>query len=146
MAKRRVLLVDDEEAVAKGFARALEAAGYETEHAGNGLEALRALERSRFDAMVTDVFMPERDGLEAIREVRRLYPEMGIVAVSGGFGTTDVAVWLKVARALGARCVLKKPVSNADLLQAVSDTLSTASASDANPRAPPESPSPERQS
>ena len=77
------------------------------------------LEQSRFDAMVTDIFMPERDGLEMIREVHKLFPGMGIVAVSGGFGTVDVTQWLNVALALGASVALKKPVKSADLIAAV---------------------------
>ena len=119
MGKRSVLLVDDEESVAKGFARVLAAADYETFWAPNGKVASKMLEQSRFDAMVTDIFMPERDGLEMIREVHKLFPGMGIVAVSGGFGTVDVTQWLNVALALGASVALKKPVKSADLIAAV---------------------------
>jgi DNA-binding NtrC family response regulator len=124
MAKRSVLLVDDEESVAKGFARVLAAADYETRWACNGLVASRILEQCRFDAMVTDIFMPEREGLETIREVHKLYPGMGIVAVSGGFGTVDVLHWLNVALALGAAVVLKKPVTTSDLIAAVGAAIS----------------------
>jgi CheY-like chemotaxis protein len=119
MGKRSVLLVDDEESVAKGFARVLAAVDYETSWAQNGKVASKMLEQSRFDAMVTDIFMPERDGLEMIREVHKLFPGMGIVAVSGGFGTVDVTQWLKLALALGASVALKKPIKSADLIAAV---------------------------
>ncbi|MGD0679691.1 MAG: response regulator [Polyangiaceae bacterium] len=124
MGRRRVLLVDDDEAVAKGFARVLETAGYETQYAGDGLVAEKVLLKATFDVAVIDLFMPEREGLETIREVHRLYPDMGIVVASGGFGTVDVALWLKVARALGASAALKKPVSSGELLGAVLAALS----------------------
>jgi CheY-like chemotaxis protein len=119
MGTPRILLVDDEYTVARGFARVLEKEGYETQLAGNGLIAAEALARARFDALVVDLCMPEREGLETIREAHRLYPDMGIVAVSGAFGGDDLALWLKVAIALGAAAALKKPVSSADLLHAV---------------------------
>ena len=88
--------------------------GYETRWACNGLVALQMLNESRFDAMVCDLFMPERQGLETIRDVRKLYPAMGIVVASGGFGTTEVSLWLKTALALGAVAALAKPVSSGD--------------------------------
>ncbi len=114
MNRGRVLLVDDDEAVAKGFERVLGMVGYETRWACNGLVALQMLNESRFDAMVCDLFMPERQGLETIRDVRKLYPAMGIVVASGGFGTTEVSLWLKTALALGAVAALAKPVSSGD--------------------------------
>ena len=123
MGKRYVLLVDDEESVAKGFARVLEANGYETRWARDGLVAAKLLQQYRFDAMVTDIFMPEREGLETIREVHKLYPGMGIVVASGGFGTVDLAQWFNVAVALGASATLKKPVASSVLLAAVGDAI-----------------------
>ena len=119
MDRKRVLLVDDDEAVAKGFARVLGTHGCETEWACNGLVALKLLEASRFDVMVCDLFMPEREGLETIREVRKLYPSTGIVVASGGFGSTEVSLWLKIALALGAVAALAKPVSSGELIAAV---------------------------
>lgn len=113
------MLVDDDEAVARGFERVLGIVGYETHWACNGLVALQMLHESRFDAMVCDLFMPEREGLETIRDVRKLYPGTGIVVASGGFGTTEVSLWLKTALALGAVAALAKPVSSGDLMSAV---------------------------
>jgi len=113
------LVVDDDEAVARAFGRVLGSFGYETRRACNGLVALKMLAESSFDAMVCDLFMPEREGLETIREVRALYPGMGIVVASGGFGTSEVSLWLKVALALGAVVALAKPVSGDELARAV---------------------------
>jgi CheY-like chemotaxis protein len=111
--------VDDDDAVAKGFARVLGLSGCETQWACNGLVALEMLEQSRFDAMVTDVFMPEREGLETICEVRKSYPAMGIVVVSGGSSVIDASTFLKLGLAFGAVAALLKPVSSEDLLRAV---------------------------
>jgi CheY-like chemotaxis protein len=115
----RILVVDDEESVAKGFERVLRSAGYATEWASNGLVALSMLLAFQFDAMLTDIFMPERDGFETIRELRKLYPALRIVVVSGGFDG-DGSVWLRTALALGANAALGKPVSASDLLQCIS--------------------------
>lgn len=123
--EQRILLVDDDEGVAKGFARVLAKVGYETAWACDGLVALKMLDASRYDAMVCDLFMPEREGLETIREARRLYPHMGIVVASGGFGTSEVEFWLKTARALGASVALAKPVASADLIAAVQSVMGT---------------------
>jgi len=136
MDRQRVLLVDDEEAVARGFARVLEAAGYEVEFASNGLVAERILRTSRFDAALIDLFMPEREGLETVREVHRLYPDMGIVVASGGFGTADVDLWLKVARAMGASSALRKPVSSLDLLEALKGAIAGKAPGDGSPKNP----------
>lgn len=124
--RERVLVVDDEKAMAAAFARMLDSAGYETQIAHDGIVAERMLAESTFDAVVVDLFMPEREGLETVREAHRLYPSMGIVVASGGLGDGDVELWLKMSTALGAAVALKKPVSKMVLLDAVRRAIAVA--------------------
>ncbi len=105
--RRRLLVVDDEDTVRNVVAHLGRMLGFEVVAVADGRQAELALARAPFDAIVTDVFMPEKDGLELIREQRRLRPGTLIIAMSGGgqFGFDS----LKTAEFLGATHVLHKP-------------------------------------
>ena len=114
-----ILVVDDEEGVRGLFQRVLTGAGYEVVVAGDGAEALIKIRERRFDLLLTDLVMPEREGLELIMTLRKERPELKVVAVSGAFGGTC----LEAAKAMGARAALLKPVSPDQLLAAVQGAL-----------------------
>src|ERR1700727_2735147 len=97
-AVRSVLLVDDNFDVREAIRLNLESVGYEVVCADDGFEAERILDRQRLDALVTDILMPERDGLELIRLVLRKNPEMRIIAMSGGSSQVSADLCLQVAR------------------------------------------------
>ena len=82
----RILLVEDDEAVRGILAKTLVAAGYEVEEAANGEVALAAYRRQASDVVITDLVMPEKNGLEMIMELRRLDPAVKIIAMSGADG------------------------------------------------------------
>ncbi len=103
----RILVVDDEESMRQFFRQVLSTAGYEVGLARNGEEALAQVEESRFDLVLMDLVMPEREGIETIELLRKGHPDLKIVAISGAFGGR----FLKVAEALGAHATLLKPVS-----------------------------------
>jgi two-component system chemotaxis response regulator CheY len=91
--------------------------GYTVWSAANGAEALRLLAASPIDCIVTDLFMPEMDGVELIAEARSLYPSTKVIAVSGReLGRTN---YLDAAAMIGADVTLKKPVSPEDLVAAL---------------------------
>ena len=118
----RVLVVDDD-VHARTVARAvLEHAGIEVDEAVDGAAGLRAYRDAGYDLVLCDLFMPDVDGLELIRELRRDFPEIKIIAMSAGgyHGTVDL---LAVARHLGASEVLPKPFSPWVLVQAVERVL-----------------------
>ena len=115
-----ILVVDDEESVRGFFEQVLVGAGYDVVAASDGAEALETVRKRRFDLLLTDLVMPEREGLELIMMLRKERPELKVVAVSGAFGGT----FLEVARAMGARAALLKPVSPGQLLAAVQEALS----------------------
>src|SRR5258706_974121 len=95
----------------------LEGGGFEVEAALNGREALEVQQRRAVDVVITDIFMPEMDGIETIDRIRAEYPDTRIIAMS--CGADDKQDYLKVARQIGADATLAKPFATADLLQLV---------------------------
>lgn len=113
-----VLIVDDDQALCQAIAEILAKAGYETRMVHDGREALKSLKDKPADIVVTDLYMPEFDGLELIRKLRRVSPSPCIVAMSA-FESDGAADYLKAAKSFGAASVLKKPFRSAELLNAV---------------------------
>jgi CheY-like chemotaxis protein len=114
----RVLLIDDDESIRRFARLVLEGAGHEVAEAAGGRDGLALYRGLSPDVVVTDLFMPELDGLEVVRELVARFPAVRIVAASGGGygGTVDM---LPIARHLGAAEVLPKPYRPAELLAAV---------------------------
>jgi PAS domain S-box-containing protein len=109
----RILVADDEVGV-RGFLReVLERDGYEVIEAPNGKEAIEQVRAGSVDLVITDLVMPQQEGLETIQALRQDVPGVGIIAISGAFG----GQFLQVAKALGADAILIKPIS-AELLRA----------------------------
>jgi len=113
-----ILIVDDDDQIREMLQLLLEAGGHRVEVAADGKVASRLIADRVFDLALTDVLMPERDGLEFIGEVRKIQPAMKIIAMSGG-GHIARESYLKIAKAFGANAVLEKPFSNAELMAAV---------------------------
>lgn len=113
-----ILVVDDDQALCHAVAEILAKAGYRTRMVHDGREALRQLEDEPADIVVTDLFMPEVDGLEVITMLRRASPSPCIVVMSG-HETNEKIDYLQVAKSFGATSILKKPFRAAELLNAV---------------------------
>jgi CheY-like chemotaxis protein len=119
-----ILLVEDDDGVRTILKKTLAAAGHDVEEAANGLLAMAAYRRQPRDLVITDLVMPEKDGLETIMELRRLDPSIRIIAVSGGGRTLGLGqLYLESARAIGAARILAKPFSSSALLTAVAEVL-----------------------
>jgi len=106
----RILLVDDEKNVRFTLGKALKNHNHEVFDASDGNEALKILKQCRIDLVITDIIMPNREGLETIQEIRMNWPDVKVIAMSGG-GRVRNAEFLKVAKKMGADVVLKKPFS-----------------------------------
>src|SRR6476660_8930286 len=113
-----ILLVDDDEQFRTMLSVVLRRAGYEVQVAIDGIEASSFYRNHPTDLIITDLIMPEKDGLEIIRELRKEYPQAKIIAMSGG-GRTGTANYLKVARAFGAQQMLEKPFPHQEMLDAI---------------------------
>ncbi len=118
----RVLVIDDYDHFRIVLKMMLEDAGYSVQSASNGKIGLRQFSESPVDVVVTDIVMPEKEGLETIIELRRISRDVKIIALSGG-GTVGPATYLETAKTLGADRVFKKPVAQDDLLGAIAELV-----------------------
>jgi DNA-binding response OmpR family regulator len=107
----------------------LERAGYEVVEATDGERAIRTLGETRADLVITDMVMPEREGVETIQAIRKDHPEVGIIAISGAGG----GAYLRLACPLGADAALMKPVSSEVLLAEVARVLGISRTGDSSP-------------
>lgn len=122
--RKRILLVEDDESVRRPLSSWLTRAGYEVVEAANGAEAVRLWRaRNGADLAVIDMFMPEKDGLECIIELRTYSPGVPIIAISGGGATGRIDI-LDDARLLGAVATLEKPFDPRELVSLVTLELS----------------------
>lgn len=115
-----VLVVEDDLALRKLLRSVLEKSGHQVAEAGNGEEGVEQCHRSCPDVVITDILMPKKDGLELIRELMREYPDVRIIAITGGAGRLD---FLDVAEGFGVYRTLHKPFFMKDLIQAVRGVL-----------------------
>lgn len=114
MSKQKVCVVDDNDDVRRLLIRVVEKIGFDVVGAANGHAALVALQAGDTDVLVTDIVMPDVEGIELIRNVRRQFPDVRILAISGG-GKIDGESYLHLAKELGADECLTKPFSCAEL-------------------------------
>jgi CheY-like chemotaxis protein len=129
---RSILIIDDEEEVARALRRVLERAGFAVTTATGGSEGIGAFEREPADLVITDIIMPKMHGIELIKTIRSGHPATRIIAISGGgnFGPLQyqpeaitTSAYLAAATQAGADAVLTKPFDKEDLLAAVQRLL-----------------------
>jgi CheY-like chemotaxis protein len=118
-----ILVIEDSEEVRRAIHRALTAAGHSVLDAANGRLGLDLLERSRVDVLVTDVLMPEADGIEVLRDAARLRRGLPVIVMSGGGRHMPAAIALSLASAFGASRVLYKPFRTKELLKCIDELL-----------------------
>ena len=123
MKSHRILLVDDDRAISALLRIHFEADGFEVEVADNGMAAMALLNSKPFDLLITDLFMPDMDGLELIKELRQKHHDIKIIAVSGGGCRLSPEVFLKIAQHRGVARTFGKPYECRDLVQAAKDIL-----------------------
>lgn len=117
-----ILVIDDDKLMCMALARILVSAGYTVTQAFDGDEGLQLYRTYGFDLVITDLIMPDKEGIQIIRELRKENSKIRIIAMSAGGrgGATD---YLKWARLMGAKQCLSKPIKREDLLNAVSTVL-----------------------
>ena len=118
----RVMVVDDDDLVRATLRQMLEHAGHEVLEATNGREALVVFDAGEVDMVITDIIMPVKEGIETIRDLRKLAPELKILAISGGSRGAS-ADFLRMASKFGANEVLAKPFRREQVLKAVESAL-----------------------
>jgi CheY-like chemotaxis protein len=118
----RILLVDDDDHVRRPVQMNLTRNGHEVVEARNGREAIDIYRREKFDVVITDLIMPEQEGLETIQLLRKQNPKVRIIAVSGG-GRLSANNYLQLAERLGAQRTLSKPFTTDELIKAITEVM-----------------------
>lgn len=118
----RILVIEDDVMLSKMMQQMLEHEGHDVLVATDGKEAGQYYQEGNLDLVITDVLMPEKDGLEVIMEIRGKMPQVKIIAISGG-GRISHTDYLVAAKRLGAHRTLAKPFVRQDLINALNELL-----------------------
>jgi len=129
----RILLIDDDDALRTVLRLSLVHFGHTVIEARDGKEGMLLFPQAAADLVITDIVMPEKEGLEVLMELRKRSPGIKVIAISGG-GRVNPTDYLHIARKLGAAKVLAKPFSSEALMAAINELLPTSA--DAPPPSP----------
>lgn len=118
----KILVIEDDDSFRNVLVQMLSKAGYDVRQAGEGNQALEVCAQFNPDLVITDIIMPDKEGLETIQELLELCPSIKIIAMSGGgkFGPNS---YLPLAEKLGAKATLQKPFMRDELLSTISLVL-----------------------
>lgn len=120
---KSVLIVEDDAQIRAMLKETLDLEGYATQTAANGAEALAAYEKAPADLVITDIIMPEKEGLGLITDLKRLNPKVRIVAISGGAKDLEAGCNLELAGMFGAAKTFRKPLDLDKLLECLGEML-----------------------
>lgn len=122
---QKILVIDDNVVVRNTIVQLLEGEGYQVVSAEDGRRGLNVFRTERPDLVITDIIMPEKEGIETIRDIREASPNAKIIAISGGgrIGNTD---FLRIARQLGASDVISKPLDPDHFISIIRERLAAA--------------------
>ena len=126
---KRILVIDDDAQFRPMLGQMLERAGYEVVEAQDGNEGIKLFRESPTDLIITDIIMPEKEGVETVIELKRDFPDVKIIAISGGSRGIDAKSCLSYVKALGVSCVFSKPFEREELFEAIREQLCDASVS-----------------
>lgn len=119
-----ILLVEDSPEVSLSVSEILAAAGHSVETAASGKEGLVRLKAGKFDLIVSDIWMPEMDGIALLKEIRGAGNEIPVVVISGGAPNAPLTYTAPLAATFGANMVIYKPFERSELLKAIDTVLS----------------------
>jgi CheY-like chemotaxis protein len=117
----RILVIDDNKDLRELMRVLLEQAGYAVELAEDGQDGFAAQRARPADIVITDIFMPNQDGIETVAQFRKEYPELKLVVMSGDSKLGKQSAHFLTARVMGAHAVLSKPFDEDELLRVVRD-------------------------
>jgi DNA-binding response OmpR family regulator len=119
---KRILIIDDEPYILMMLKKMMERAGYEVELAENGMRGLELFREEAFNLVISDIIMPEKEGLGIIREMKQDRPELKIIAISGG-GRVSADDYLNTAKLFGADRIFQKPFKQEEIVGAVRELI-----------------------
>ena len=117
-----ILIIDDDNQFRTMLRKMVERNGYEVIEASDGKEGIRLYRKNPTDLIITDLIMPEKDGIETIQELKKDFPDIKIIAISGG-GRLGPHDYLHLAKMLGAQRTLTKPIELSELLRNIKELL-----------------------
>lgn len=117
-----ILIIDDDDQFRAMLYEMLERSGYEVTEASDGKEGIKFYRENPTDLIITDLIMPEKEGIETIQELKQDFSDVKIIAISGG-GRVGPEDYLQLAKMLGAQRTLTKPVDRDELLKVVEELL-----------------------
>lgn len=121
----RILIIDDDAQIRNMLRQMLEREGFEIADAADGKAGIRLFHQAPADLVITDIIMPDKEGLETIRELLQDNPDLRIIAMSGG-GLVGPHHYLKIAEGFGAIRTFTKPIDRRELISAVREVLGIA--------------------
>jgi DNA-binding response OmpR family regulator len=117
----RILVIEDDVQLQKMLHQMLTHEGYDVQVASNGVEGIRCYRKTPADLVITDIIMPEKSGIETISELKDTYPEVTIIAMSGG-GRADIKL-LEIAETVGAQRTINKPFTREKFIATIIEVL-----------------------
>ncbi|WP_299183403.1 response regulator [uncultured Neptuniibacter sp.] len=117
---KKILFVDDDEAVRYALCKYLRRSGFEVTEAEDGINALKYLASNAVDVLITDIIMPNMEGIELLRNIGKLHPGLPVIAISGG-GRVGQEEYLSLAHTLGATATMEKPLDPDQLLRLIEE-------------------------
>jgi len=121
---KRIPVIDDDVQMRQMLKQTLERTGYEGVDAPDGMEGIRLYNQAPTDLIISDIIMPEKEGIETIIELRRDFPDVKIIAISGGSRNIDAKICLEGISRLGADRTFRKPFDRKEFPEAVQTLLS----------------------
>jgi len=118
----KILLIDDDNHFREMFAELLKRENYEVIETTDGRNALTLFDNHQPDLVITDIIMPDKEGIETILDLKKQHPNVKIIAISGG-GRTNAMDNLRSARLLGASVTFEKPFDNKEVLNSIAELL-----------------------
>ncbi|MCD6201173.1 MAG: response regulator [Bacteroidales bacterium] len=119
---QRIIVIDDEPYILLMLKKMLEKEGYEVDMATNGVEGIELYHKNGANLIITDIVMPEKEGLETIMNLKGENPDLKVIAISGG-GRVDSREYLHSAQLLGAEKIFPKPFKKDEIVRAVKELL-----------------------
>ncbi len=120
---KKILIVDDDDLIRDLLYEILVDKGYKVYEAENGNRALQLLKSETFDLIITDIIMPDKEGIETIIDIKKKLPQAKIIAMSGG-GQLDANSYLSIAKKLGVQQTVSKPFDPIELMNIIEELLS----------------------
>ncbi|MBP9042430.1 MAG: response regulator [Spirochaetes bacterium] len=115
---KKIVIVEDDQVIRESLKEFLEINGYEVMAIESSIDLLQKISSFKPDILITDIIMPDKDGIEIIIETKKYLPNIRLIAISGG-GRIDSEIYLNTAKYLGADATLKKPFSHKELLDCI---------------------------